>query len=429
MDTAAELLGRARGLDASDPLAPFRGRFARPRGEDGGDLAYFCGHSLGLMCEGVRGVLDEELATWAERGVEGHFRGPRPWFSYHERFSEPLARLAGALPLEVVAMGSLTTNLHLLCASFYRPTARRYRVVIEHGAFPSDLYAMQSQAAFHGHDPARAVLTVRPRDGESVIRHEDVERLLDEHGGEIALVLWPGVQYVTGQAFDLGRLARASHAAGAVFGADLAHAIGNVPLRLHEDGVDFAVWCSYKYLNAGPGAIGGAFVHERHARRFDLPRFAGWWGHDPATRFAMDEARLFVPQPGAAGWQLSNPPVLAAAPLLASLAVFDEAGQERRLAKTRAQFTLLTGVLDSAPGDRLEVLTPRREGEHGCQVSVRLPGRAVAVARALRREGFVVDVRPPDVIRIAPTPLCNTYEEVARVGARLVELAREGGAG
>jgi len=409
----------ARRLDLDDPLSRFRSRFALPAGRDGRPLLYFCGHSLGLMPKAARALVDEEMDDWEALGVEGHFRSRRPWYSYHEQFRETGARLVGARPGEVVMMNGLTVNLHLMLATFYRPTAERHAILIEEHAFPSDHYAVASQIRHHGRSPQESLVVARARTGEPALRTEDLERLLDQRGRSIALVLLPGVQYLTGQALDLARLAAAAHRHGCVFGADLAHAAGNLPLRLHDWQVDFAAWCSYKYLNAGPGAVAGCFVHERHGRDRSLPRLAGWWGNDPATRFAMREE--FVPRAGADGWQIGNPPILALAPLLASLTIFEEAGLEALRARSVKMTAMLLALLDRLAGDRLEVLTPRRPDERGCQISLRLRGGgARALHDALARHGVVCDVREPDVVRIAPVPLYNTFHEIWRF-ARLLE--------
>jgi kynureninase len=373
------------------------------------------------MPKAARALVDEELDDWEALGVEGHFRSRRPWYSYHEQFRETGARLVGARPGEVVMMNGLTVNLHLMLATFYRPTAERHAILIEEHAFPSDQYAVASQIRHHGRDPDASLIIARHRTGEPGLRTEDLERLIQERGSSLAVVLLPGVQYLTGQALDLARLAAAAHRNGCVFGADLAHAAGNLPLRLHEWQVDFAVWCSYKYLNAGPGAVAGCFVHERHGLDRSLPRFAGWWGTDPATRFIMQPE--FVPRPGADGWQIGNPPILALAPLLASLAIFEEAGLEALRARSVRMTAYLLALLDRLPPGRVEVLTPRRPDERGCQISLRVQGgRAKPLLEALHREGVVLDFRQPDVLRLAAAPLYNTFHEIWRLG-RVLEQA------
>jgi kynureninase len=399
-------------FDLEDPGSHFRQRFDLPAGPDGRPLLYLCGNSLGPMPKAARALVDEEMDDWAALAVEGHFRGRRPWYSYHERFRDSGARLVGARPGEVVMMNSLTVNLHLMLATFYRPTADRHLILIEEGAFPSDTYAVATHIAQRGRRPDASVLVARPRPGEATLRTEDLEHLFETRGREIAVVLLPGVQYFTGQVLDIERLAAAARRQGCVFGLDLAHAAGNVTLRLHDWQVDFAAWCSYKYLNAGPGAVAGCFVHERHGRDTSLPRLAGWWGNDPETRFRMTPE--FVPRPGADGWQVSNPPILAMAPLLASLAIFDEAGMDALRARSVRMTSYLLALVDRLPGGRVEAITPRRPDERGCQVSLRVRGGAKQLLATLAREGVVCDFREPDVIRVAPTPLYNTFHEIWR---------------
>jgi kynureninase len=416
----------ARALDAADPLRSWRARFLLPAAdEDSEPLVYLCGHSLGLQPRLAESCVREVLTDWATLGVEGHFAGRHPWVAYHERLTAPLARLVGAHDGEVVAMNTLTVNLHLLLVSFYRPAGGRTALMIEQSAFPSDRYAAWSQVRFHGLDPDRDLIEIAPRAGEDCLRTEDIVERLECDGARIATVLLPGIQYVTGQLLDLRAIARAARRAGCTVGFDLAHAIGNVELSLHDAEADFAVWCSYKYLNGGPGAIGGAFVHERHAQRRDLPRFAGWWGHDKASRFEMGPE--FVALPGPEGWQLSNPPVLAMAPLIASLEYFDAAG----LPALRAKSIALTGYLESLLRERLEdlvrVITPAVPEARGAGLSLRLATsreRASAVFEGLRRRGIVTDWREPATIRVAPVPFYNGYEDTWRfVDALCAELA------
>lgn len=403
-------LARARQLDAEDALAAYRGEFHLPGKPGGGECVYLCGHSLGLQPKHAARIVAEELEDWRDLGVEGHFTGRRPWLSYHERLSAGLAELTGATEREVVAMNTLSVNLHLLMVSFYRPRSERHCILIERGAFPSDRYAVASQIRWHGFDPANALLEIAPRPGESVIRRDDLLEYIEREGARIALVLLPGVQYLTGQRFDIAAVANAARRNGCVVGFDLAHAIGNVPLALHDSGIDFAVWCGYKYLNGGPGAIGGAFVHERHANAFDLPRFAGWWGHDKASRFAMPDA--FAPLSGAEGWQISNPPILSMAPLLASLEVFARA----RLTRLRDKSLALTGFLRecvaSQLADRVSILTPADAESHGCQLSLSIDADESAVRRVRERLAaahIVCDWREPNVLRVAPVPLYNSF--------------------
>jgi kynureninase len=415
----------AESQDRADPLAKLRDAFRIPTRADGTEHVYFCGHSLGLQPKAVGSVVQEELDSWARRAVDGHFESARPWLSYHERFAPSLARLVGAQPLEVVAMNTLTVNLHLMLASFYRPTRERSKILIEKHAFSSDRYAVASQARLHGFDPQTAVLEIGPRPGEEAVRTEDVLALIDREGAQIATVMLPGVQFLNGQSFDLYAIARAAQRAGCRVGFDLAHAIGNVPLALHDCGADFAVWCHYKYLNAGPGAVGGCFVHERHARDFNLVRLGGWWGHDKASRFQMPHD--IQPLPGAEGWQISNLPILAAAPLLASLPLFDAAG----MSALRAKSVQLTGYLESLLraqlADSVTILTPADPEARGCQLSLRLrrtSKQAREVFDALATAGFTGDWREPDVIRVAPVPLYNTFAEVWEFVAALRRMLR-----
>ena len=410
----------AREADAADPLRDFRREFLFPQHE-GRDVLYFTGNSLGLQPKGAALILQEELEDWARYGVEGHFQARRPWYSYHELFSESLARIVGAKPKEVVAMNGLTTNVHLLLVSFYRPEGRRRKILCEERPFPSDTYAMASQIAFHGGDPERDLVEMRPRKGEHTLRTEDIEARIAELGDELALVLFGGVNFYTGQAFDLEAITKAGHAAGALVGFDLAHAAGNIPLKLHDGGVDFACWCSYKYLNSGPGSVAGAFVHERHLGT-DLPRFAGWWGHDKDERFKME--RTFKPMPTAEAWQLSNAPVFAMAPHRASLDLFDQAGMDALVAKSRRVTAFLEAVIDqvaSDTGKQLEIITPRDPEQRGCQLSVVLHGEGRALFDELTRRGVVADWREPNVIRLAPVPLYNGFQDVWRFGEVLKE--------
>jgi len=411
--SAAE--SEALTLDARDALAPLRDEFLIPRHTDGGEQAYFCGNSLGLQPHAVRQALLDELDDWRDLAVEAHFRGKHPWMPYHQFVREDLAAVVGALPHEVVAMNSLTVNLHLMMVSFYRPTPERAAILIEKSAFPSDHHAVESQIRFHGYDPAVAKIELAGDEAGGAISHESILRTLDEHGDRIALVLLPGVQYLSGQAFDLAAIVAAAKRKGCVVGFDLAHAVGNLPLQLHDSGCDFAVWCSYKYLNSGPGAVAGCFVHERHANAA-LPRFAGWWGHDQNTRFEM--APGFVPTPGADGWQLSNPPILALAPLRVSLAIFRRAGMAALRAKSESLTGYLETLIRSELADVLEIATPREPSRRGCQLSLRVRGPREAgrsLYDHLHAHGIVVDWREPDVIRAAPTPLYNRRTDCLRL--------------
>ncbi|WP_123769096.1 kynureninase [Vulcaniibacterium tengchongense] len=413
----------ARGLDAADPLRELRGEFLIPRHGDA-EQAYFAGNSLGLQPRGARAYVEEVLHKWAAEAVEGHFTGQGQWMPYHELVRAPLARLVGAQPHEVVAMNTLTVNLHLMMVSFYRPTRERPAILIEAGAFPSDRHAVASQIAFHGFDPARDLVELEADEPNGTISMAAIERAIAQHGPRLALVLWPGVQYRTGQAFDLAAIARLAHAQGALCGFDLAHAAGNLELALHDSGADFAVWCHYKYLNSGPGAVAGCFVHDRHARS-ERPRFAGWWGHDVATRFRMGPQ--FLPTPGADGWQLSNPPILSLAPLRASLELFDRAGMAALRRKALGLTGYLQRLIETRLAETLQIVTPTEPERHGCQMSLRVrAGREAgrALFAHLGARGVLGDWREPDVIRISPVPLYNTHADVLRF-AREVEAWRD----
>jgi kynureninase len=400
-------------LDAEDPLSSFRDQFLFPERPDGSPQTYLCGHSLGLEPRSVRPLIEQELSDWARLGVEGHFHGKTPWYSYHETLRDAGARLIGALPHEVVFMNTLTVNLHLMLATFYRPSGQRQCIMMDEPAFPSDLYALKSQVRHHGLDPNTFLLPARPRPGEHLVREEDVEDLLERRGREIAVVVWNGVNFLTGQFFDLPRLTRAAHGQGCLVGLDLAHAAGNVPLELHEWGVDFAVWCSYKYLNGGPGAVGGAFVHEKHGRDLDLPRLAGWWGNDPTTRFHMQLQPDFIPREGADGWQVSNPPILSMAPLRASLELFDAAGMAALRTKSERMTAYLLYLLEAGSGsDRFEIITPRQPARRGGQISLVVHDRPREVLPALQAAGVVVDFREPNIVRAAAAPLYNNYRDL-----------------
>ncbi len=419
-------LQAALALDRADELGSLREQFALPRDAGGSELTYLCGHSLGLAPREARARVMEEIEDWERLAVHGHELGRRAWIGYAERLAPLLAPLAGALPDEVVAMNSLSVNLHLLLASFYRPSAARHRILIEAGAFPSDRHVLLSQLRWHGYDPASALVELGPRPGEELLRAEDIDARIGAEGAALALVLWPGVQYRTGQAFALEEITRAARRVGASVGFDLAHSIGNLPLALHDCAADFAVWCSYKYLNGGPGAIGGAFVHERHALDASLPRLAGWWGSDPGTRFRMSGE--FELTAGAAGWQISNPPVLSAAPLLASLAQFATAGIARLRGKSRQLTDFLEAALLGQCGEGIEIISPRESAQRGAQLSIRVRGgnlRARRVHAALGRRGVVSDWREPDTIRLAPVPLYNRYADAWRAAEQLAGALRD----
>jgi kynureninase len=419
-------LAFAQGLDAKDPLKSFRDKFYFPTFHEK-TVRYFTGNSLGLQPKSTKEYILEELDAWAEYGVEGHFLAKRPWFAYHENLTQKAANVVGALPVEVVVTHSLTTNLHLLMVSFYRPEikGKRTKILCEAKAFPSDQYALESQVKFHGLDLAEHLVEVAPREGEQLIREEDILAKIAELGDELALVMIGGVNYYTGQLFDMEKITKAGHAVGAIVGFDLAHAAGNINLKLHDWGVDFAAWCGYKYLNSSPGGVSGMFVHERHAYNPELPRFAGWWGYDKETRFLMQPG--FNPMKGAEGWQLSNAPILGMAAHLASLDIFEEAGMERIGEKRDLMTAYMEFVIDDISEKNkerctFELITPRDKTKRGAQLSIMAKGQGKALFDALSAEGVVADWREPNVIRIAPAPLYNSYEDCYWFG-QLLEKA------
>ena len=409
-------------LDREDSLRDFRKKFYLPLGKDGKPLIYFAGNSLGLMPKAARQIVEEELDNWARLGVDAHHATGTPWYSYHEALREPTARLVGAKPLEVICMNSLTVNLHLMMATFYRPTKSRFKILMEDPAFPSDTYAIKTQIAHHGLDPKDALILARPRKGEFTIGTEDIVDLINKHADQLAVVVFGGINFFTGQLFDIEKITAAAQNRGVVAGFDLAHAIGNAPLSLHDWNVDFAVWCSYKYLNAGPGAVAGAFVHERHATNTSLPRLAGWFGNDPNTRFRLHLEPEFIPVPSADGWQISNPPILSMAPLRASLAIFDEA---RGIDPLRAKSIKLTGYLEflltEIGSKQFSIVTPRDSSSHGCQLSIVAHEHPKGLHNELIAAEVKCDFREPNVIRVAPTPLYNTFHEVWRFAGILSE--------
>ena len=421
----ADLNESAALFDAQDGLAPLADEFLRPLHADGSPILYFAGHSLGLQPRGVRHNVHEALDDWAALGVEGHFAAKHAWLGYHELLTGPTARLVGALPEEVVVMNTLTVNVHLMLVSFYRPTPRRFKILVEAGAFPSDQYAVASQAHFHGYDPAVAIQELRPRPGEATLREEDILETIARDGEQIALVLLGNCNYLTGQRFDMAAITRAGHAQGCLVGFDLAHGAGNLALTLHDDGPDFAVWCNYKYLNAGPGGLGGAFVHERHLRAVDLPRFAGWWGHDKATRFQMGPT--FQPMPTAEAWQLSNPPIIALACLRASMDLYDHAGMVALAQKAR----FLTGLLETALlrilPPQAKILTPHEPHRRGTMLTLQVPGQAPALVEFLQAHGALADLRRPDIVRVAPVPLYTRARDVIGLAALMAEFWRQHG--
>jgi kynureninase len=407
----------AKELDSKDPLKHFREMFYIPL-MFGKECIYFTGNSLGLQAKRTQDYVVDELEDWASLGAEGHLHARNPWLPYHEIFPKQLSKIVGCLPHEIVVMNSLTVNLHLLMVSFYRPTKQRYKIICEAKAFPSDQYAFETQAKYHGFDPEEAVIEVAPGEGEYTLRTEDIISTIKKHGDNVAVVLFGGVNYYTGQFFDLKKITEAAHSVGAYAGFDLAHAAGNVELYLHDWNVDFACWCSYKYLNSGPGAVGGIYIHEKHVVNKKLPRFAGWWGYKKETRFKMEKG--FEPIPTAEGWQLSNAPVLAMAAHKASLDVFDEAGIDQLHKKRR----LLSGYLHYVLNDinsrqvekLIEIITPANENERGCQVSILMLKRGEEIFNELTKQGVLADWREPNVIRIAPVPLYNSFEDIYRFG-------------
>ncbi|MCC7442097.1 MAG: kynureninase [Bdellovibrionales bacterium] len=412
----------ARRLDAADPLRFQRERFLIPRAPKGEELAYFCGHSLGLQPVNTRRHIDEVRESWAALAADGHFKGPNPWFSYTQSIARSMARLVGAQEHEVGVMNGLSVNLHLMLVSFYRPTKTRFKILIEKGAFSSDRYAVASQLQFHaralGFDPAGGLIEVAPREGETLLRPDDLRAAIDREGKTLALVLLGQVNYLTGQRFDLRGVTEAARKAGAMVGFDLAHGAGNLlDLELHDAGPDFAVWCTYKYMNAGPGAVAGLFVHERHHADPAIPRFAGWYGHRVETRIKM--LPDFDPAPGAAGWAVSNPPILSMAPLKASMEIFDSVDLAKMSEKSRMLTGYLEFLLDALAGAPITILTSRRPEERGCQLSIRLEKHGREIIERMREDGVAADFREPSVIRLAPVPLYNSFEDVWRAAQAL----------
>ncbi len=407
----------ARDLDAKDVLKSFRQHFFIPQHE-GNDCVYFTGNSLGLQAKTTSKYVQQELDDWARLGVEGHFQAKNPWMPYHEIFPKQLSKIVGCRENEVVVMNSLTVNLHLLMVTFYRPTKQRYKIICEAKAFPSDQYAFETQAKYHGFDPADAVIEVAPREGEHILRTEDIISTIQQHNDSVAVVLFGGINYYTGQLFDIKAITAAAHAVGAYAGFDLAHAAGNVELHLHDWQVDFACWCSYKYLNSSPGGIAGAYIHEKHTADTTLPRFAGWWGYKKDTRFKMEKG--FEAIPTAEGWQLSNAPVLLMAAHKASLDIFEAAGMDRLHTKRKQLAAYLHFILhdinDRQPEKVIEIITPADEKERGCQVSMLMLQSGKEIFDALTKQGVVADWREPNVIRVAPVPLYNSFEDIYRFG-------------
>ncbi len=415
-------LSFARQLDATDPLKNFRNKFIIPE-VNSRQQVYFLGNSLGLQPKSVNDYIQRIMQDWANLGVESFFHAPEPWLNYHDHLIRPLSKIVGALPHEVVVMNQLTVNLHLMLVSFYRPSAKRYKIICEAKAFPSDQYTFETHVKHHRLDPAHAIIEVNPRKGEHTLRTEDILSVIQQHSGSAALVLLSGINYYTGQLFDMGAITKAAQSAGVVVGFDLAHAAGNVDLQLHEWGVDFACWCSYKYLNSGPGAIGGVFIHEKNHDK-DLPRFAGWWGYDKATRFKMEKG--FTAMPGAEGWQLSTPALFLYAAHRASLEIFEEAGWTNIRAKQKVLtdylWFLLEEVNTTSSKKIIEFITPQHFAERGCQVSMLMLERGKEIYEGLMKQGIIVDWREPNVIRLAPVPLYNSFEEVWRFADVLKQL-------
>ncbi|QHI38569.1 Kynureninase [Kordia antarctica] len=406
-------LAYAKSQDAIDPLKSYRTKFHIPKDAAGNEWIYFCGNSLGLQPKVTQNYIQQELNDWANLGVEGHFDAKNPWMPYHEFLTENMAKILGAKPIEVVIMNTLTTNLHLLMVSFYQPIKTKYKIVIESDAFPSDRYAVESQLKFHGFDPKEGLLEWKPRKGEQLLRMEDLEALLEEDGDEIALLMIGGVNYYTGQYLDIKKIAELGHAKGAMVGIDLAHGAGNIQPNLHDSNVDFAAWCTYKYLNAGPGSLGGLFVHEKHAHNKELNRFTGWWGHDKNTRFNMRYD--FNPIPGAESWQLSNPPILSMAAIKASLDMFNEVGMDALREKSEKLTAYFEYLINELTTDRIKIITPSNPKERGCQLSIQVKNADKSLHQKLIDKQIISDWREPDVIRCAPVPLYNTFEDVYRM--------------
>ena len=408
----------ARSMDKDDPLSSFREKFHIPQ-HNGEPCIYFCGNSLGLQPKATRQYINQELDDWERLGVEGHFHAKKPWKPYHEFLTEQMATIVGAKPEEVVVMNALTVNLHLMMASFYKPTKERHKIIIEANAFPSDQYAVKSQIEFHGFESSSSLIEIQPESGNAIIPTEKIERIIDEEGDSVALILIGGVNYYSGQAFEMDRITKAGQEKGCIVGFDLAHAVGNLQLELHNWDVDFAAWCSYKYLNSGPGGVAGVYINERHIKNNEIPRFAGWWGNNKETRFLMGPN--FDPIPTAEGWQLSNAPIFSMAALRASLDIFEQAGMEE-LNKKSSQLTgYLEYLIDSLDDSRIEIITPRDTKQRGCQLSIRIEGIGKMVYEKLTEKGFVGDWREPDIIRVAPVPLYNNYMDAYK----FVQLFKE----
>ena len=415
----------ATSLDKKDPLGPYREEFHFPK-QNGKDVIYFTGNSLGLQPKNTKSFIDEVLTDWAELGVEGHFEGKKPWWDYHERFGAQLSKIVGSLPEEITVMNTLTVNLHLLMVSFYKPTKTRYKIICEEKAFPSDQYMLASQLRFHGLKPEDALVEIKKRPGEHNFRTEDILKTIEEVGDECALLMIGGVNYYTGQVFDMKTISAAAKKQGANVGWDLAHAVGNVELQLHNWDVDFAAWCSYKYMNSGPGSASGCFIHKKHHGKTDIPRFEGWWGHNKKERFLM--APEFQPEPDANAWQISNAPILSMAPYLASLQMFDEVGMDVIIEKRNKIVSYLEFILNEIAtklNAKFEVITPSNQEERGTQLSVFLHGYGKEVFHYLMKNGVFADWREPNVIRLAPVPLYCSYTDMYKFGQILIEALKE----
>lgn len=403
-------LAYAKGLDQQDELASFRDRFHIPKLDGQNECIYLCGNSLGLQPKSTREMIDQELKDWMNLGVEGHFHAKHPWMPYHEFLTEAMAGVVGAKKHEVVVMNTLTVNLHLMMVSFYRPKPGKYKILIEFDAFPSDKYAVASQLRFHGYDPEEAMIQLKAREGEHCVRHEDILQTISEYGDEIALVMLGNTNYYTGQFFDMKAISKAAHEKDCLVGFDCAHGAGNVELKLHESQADFAVWCTYKYLNSGPGSIAGCFVHENHAADKTINRFEGWWGHNKETRFGMRDD--FDPIYGVEAWQLSNPPILSLAAVWSSLRIFDEAGMSNLRKKSIQLTSFMEFLINSIGDERIEILTPSDPQQRGSQLSIQVKGVGKKLFNKLTERHVVADWREPDVIRVAPTALYSRYEDV-----------------
>jgi kynureninase len=410
----------AKQLDQEDPISYLRNEFHIPRDKDGKEWLYFTGNSLGLQPKITSKYIVQELDDWAKFGVEGHFEAKNPWLSYHELLTDTMAKVVGAKPVEVVVMNTLTTNLHLLMVSFYQPSKTKYKIIIESDAFPSDRYAVQSQLSFHGFDPEEALIEWKPKEGKELLELEDLKSILDSQGDEVALLLIGGVNYYTGQYLDIKKIAELGHAKKCMVGIDLAHGAGNIQPNLHDSSIDFAAWCTYKYLNSGPGSLSGLFVHEKHAQRKDLPRFAGWWNHNKETRFNMRQP--FDVMSGAEGWQLSNPPILSMAAIKASLDIFEKVGMDALLKKSKKLTGFFEYLINEIASDTIKIITPTNPNERGCQLSLQVKNADKNLHKKLTENNIITDWREPDVIRCAPVPMYTSFEDVYQMVSMLESL-------